>query len=166
MRILPRFVDRMWQDPPPILREARMDDAATLAVLHATGFARGWSEIEFERLLLDRTTVAHVATRRGGGDAAIAAILSRLVADEAEVLTVIVAPSNRHRGYARTLLAHHLDRLADHGARTVFLEVAEDNPPACRLYKGAGFVEVGRRAGYYPRPQAPVAALTLRCDLD
>ena len=93
-------------------------------------------------------------------------ILSRLVAGEAEILSVAVAPRRRGSGLARRLLDLHLRRLAGLGARTVFLEVDEDNVPARRLYRRAGFREVGRREGYYPdRAGKAAAALVLRCDL-
>jgi [ribosomal protein S18]-alanine N-acetyltransferase len=52
--------------------------------------------------------------------------------------------------------------LAGLGARTVFLEVGEQNTPACRLYRRAGFREVGRRQGYY---DSGATALVLRRDL-
>ena len=48
------------------------------------------------------------------------------------------------------MLDLHLRRLAGLGVRAVFLEVGEDNVPARRLYRRAGFREVGRREGYYP----------------
>jgi ribosomal-protein-alanine N-acetyltransferase len=44
----------------------------------------------------------------------------------------------------------------------VFLEVDEHNEPACRLYRNAGFSEVGVRKGYY---QEGASALVLRRDL-
>ena len=67
---------------------------------------------------------------------------------------------------ARRLLDMHLRRLAAFGARTVFLEVEESNMPARRLYRRAGFHEVGRREGYSPDPSGkPAAALVLRRDL-
>jgi ribosomal-protein-alanine N-acetyltransferase len=48
----------------------------------------------------------------------------------------------------------------------VFLEVDEDNEPARRLYRRAGFREVGRRPGYYPQAGGNAAtALVLRRDL-
>ena len=78
-------------------------------------------------------------------------IMSRLVEDEAEILSVAVARRQRGRGLARRLLNLHLRRLAGLGARTVFLEVDEHNAPALRLYQRAGFREVSRRPNYYPR---------------
>ena len=64
------------------------------------------------------------------------------------------------------MLRLHLGRLAALGVRTVFLEVDEGNAPRVRLYRRAGFGEVGRREGYYPRAGGkPPAALVLRRDL-
>ena len=68
----------------------------------------------------------------------------------------------RGRGFARPLLDLHLRRLAGLGVRAVFLEVDEHNEPACRLYRNAGFSEVGVRKGYY---QEGASALVLRRDL-
>jgi ribosomal-protein-alanine N-acetyltransferase len=150
---------------PPLqsaLREADADDSGTLADLHATGFERGWSEDEFERLLTDRHSVAHVAFGAGGRSDIIGALLSRQVTGEAEILTVVVRPSERGLGVGRAMLRHHINRLVELGVREVFLEVAEDNAVACRLYEAAGFVEVGRRKAYYARPGEAATALVLR----
>jgi [ribosomal protein S18]-alanine N-acetyltransferase len=154
---------RMLARPEPVLSEARARDAAALAALHAAAFRRGWSEDEFEHLLLDNNVIAHRAMI---GRSLAGFILSRLAAGEAEILSVAVARSRRGRGLARKLLDLHLRRLAGLGATTVFLEVDEDNDPARRLYGGARFRDVGRRPGYYPRgTRAPSSALVLRRDL-
>jgi [ribosomal protein S18]-alanine N-acetyltransferase len=86
------------------------------------------------------------------------------VRDEAEILSVAVTSSKRGKGLAQRLLDLNLRRLAGLGARTVFLEVDENNVPARRLYRRAGFRDVGRREGYYPEGQG-TAALILRRDL-
>jgi ribosomal-protein-alanine N-acetyltransferase len=157
------FWSRWFARRAPALSEASPRDTAAIATLHAASFHRGWSETEIEHLLLDRHVMAHRATA-GRGLAGF--ILSRLVQDEAEILSVAVAASWRGRGLARQLLDLHLRRLAGLGARTVFLEVGEDNAPARRLYRRAGFREVGRREGYYQdRGGAGTAALVLRRDL-
>jgi ribosomal-protein-alanine N-acetyltransferase len=136
-------------------------DARALAALHASSFHRGWSEDEFERLLSDRHVVAHRAT---AGTALAGFILSRIVQDEAEILSIAVASARRGRGLARQLLDINLRRLAALGARSVFLEVEEGNVSARRLYRRAGFQEVGRRETYYA-PERGAAALVLRRDL-
>ena len=93
-------------------------------------------------------------------------IMSRLVEDEAEILSIAVAGSRRGRGLARNLLTLHLRRLAGLGARAVFLEVDEHNVAAIRLYGRAGFREISRRPNYYPGADGKAAAaLVLRRDL-
>ena len=122
------------------------------------GFHRGWSDGEFEQLLLDRKVVAHRAIVGGN---LVGFILSRVAAGEAEILSIAVAASRRGKGLARRLLDLHLRRLAGLATHAVFLEVDEGNVPARRLYRRAGFRDVGRRRGYY----AEGAALVLRRDL-
>ena len=157
------LVKRLFTRGEPALAAATSRDAAAIARLHAVSFRRGWSDGEFERLLLERNTIAHRATV---GAKFAGFILSRIVTNEAEILSVAVGSSWRGRGLARRLLDLHLGRLAGLGARAVFLEVDEDNEPARRLYRRAGFREVGRRAGYYPQATGnAAAALVLRRDL-
>jgi len=153
------FVTRLLARPEPVISEAAERDAAAVAAVHAASFRRGWSEDEFRRLIADRSVVAHRAT---AGRTLIGFILSRVTAGEAEILSVAIVPAWRGRSIARPLLDLHLRRLAGLGARTVFLEVDEHNAPACRLYRRAGFYEVGRRKGYY---DGTATALTLRRDL-
>jgi [ribosomal protein S18]-alanine N-acetyltransferase len=158
-----RLFARLFARPEPMLSEAGPRDAPALAALHGASFRRGWSEDEFERLLLDRSVLAHRATL---GHQPVGFIISRIAAGEAEILSVAVARSHQGRGLARRLLDLHMRRLAGLGVRTIFLEVDDDNVPARRLYARNAFRQVGRRDGYYPRPgSAAGAALVLRRDL-
>jgi [ribosomal protein S18]-alanine N-acetyltransferase len=158
-----RLLARLFGRAEPTLAAAAARDAAAFAHLHAASFSRGWSEHEFEQLLADRSVIAD---RLAVGNRSIGFILSRMAADEAEILSVAVARAWRGRGHARALLTRHLRRLAGAGVRTVFLEVDEDNVSARRLYARAGFREAGRRKDYYPREAGrTAAALVLRRDL-
>ena len=76
-------------------------------------------------------------------------ILMRAVAGEAEILTLAVRPAARRAGVGARLVRMGLEGAVERGATRVFLEVAEDNVAARALYAGAGFVEAGRRPGYY-----------------
>jgi ribosomal-protein-alanine N-acetyltransferase len=157
------LIYRLFGRGEPVLSEASPRDAAAIARLHAASFRRGWSDGEFERLLLERNTICH---RAMAGRSLTGFIMSRIAGDEAEILSVAVASARRGRGLARALLNLHLRRLAGLAVRTVFLEVDEDNTPARRLYQRAGFREVGRRAGYYQQgTDHPATALVLRRDL-
>ena len=158
-----RFLDRLFARSQPVLTEATPGDARAIAGLHAASFRRGWSEDEVEALLIDRAVLTHRAMtgRTLGGF-----VMSRIADDEAEILSVAVANRRRGRGLAGALLRLHLGRLAGLAVRTVFLEADEDNESARRLYRRAGFRDVGRREGYYPNGTATgTAALILRRDL-
>ncbi len=153
---------RLFARGAPQLAIAGPGDAASFAKLHAASFGRGWTEDEFERLLLDRDVLAHRASTARDLNGFI---LSRLTGDEAEILSVAVVASRRGRGVAGRLLDLHLRALAGRGARTVFLEVDDENIAARKLYARRRFREVGRREAYYPRPGGGSRALVLRRDL-
>jgi [ribosomal protein S18]-alanine N-acetyltransferase len=125
--------------------------AARLAELHGQAFARPWEAHEFERCLAERNVLAD-GVFLGSGREPVGFVLSRRVADEAEILSVVMGPEARGRGHARALLACHLDALGRRGVRTVHLEVEEGNEPALALYRRHGFREAGRRPGYYAKP--------------
>jgi len=93
-------------------------------------------------------------------------LLARLAADECEILSLGVHPFCRRRGLARRLLREALAQAASAAARSVFLEVGEDNECARNLYISEGFEQVGRRPDYYHRPGgAAIAALIYRLEL-
>jgi ribosomal-protein-alanine N-acetyltransferase len=81
-------------------------------------------------------------------------------------LTIAVRPTERRRGLGRRLLTAVIDRVREAGARTLFLEVGADNPPARALYEAMGFRVIGRRPAYYRRGDGPpAAALIMRLTL-
>ena len=64
------------------------------------------------------------------------------------------------------LLRAALGQARERGARKFFLEVADDNHIARRLYRSQGLRPVGRRRAYYSRADGTFAdALTMLCDL-
>ena len=117
--------------------------AETLADLHAAAFAAPWTAGTFAELLVQPGVFAETADD--------GFILIRVVAGEAEILTLAVRPEARRRGLGARLVAAAAARAAALGAARLFLEVAEDNAAARALYAAAGFAETGRRRGYYPR---------------
>ncbi len=125
-------------------------DLAALAALHAAAFpGDAWDAPMLARLLAMPGAFARACP---GGF-----VLLRTAADEAEIVTVAVAPERRRQGLARALAAAGLAEARRRGAATAFLEVAVDNPGAIALYRSLGFAETGRRRGYYRRCDAPPA---------
>jgi ribosomal-protein-alanine N-acetyltransferase len=147
----------------PAIEPATLRDAPRLAQLHGAAFHRGWGEGEFESMIAERNTLVH---RLRVGRKTIGFAVSRMGADEAEILSIAIDTGHRGRGLSRNLLLTHLGHLAGRGVRTVFLEVEENNAPARRLYERAGFVVVGRRERYYQQASGEqLNALLMRRDL-
>jgi ribosomal-protein-alanine N-acetyltransferase len=69
--------------------------------------------------------------------------------DEAWIQNIAVRRDRQRAGVGRALLDDLLAEADRRGATHVLLEVAVDNDPALALYRRYGFVEVGRRRGYY-----------------
>ncbi|GJD29419.1 Mycothiol acetyltransferase [Methylobacterium adhaesivum] len=152
-----------WGGAPYVAVLRDSGQARVLARLHATAFARPWDAHEFERMLCERSTEAHALWK---GGAIQGFVLSRRVADEAEILTVVLSPSLRGNGLSRQLVADHLAHLTLSGVRRVHLEVDEGNTPALKLYARHGFRQVGERTGYYARADGSRAtALTMTAEL-
>ena len=68
--------------------------------------------------------------------------------DEAHVATIGVTTARQGRGIGGRLLDALLAE-ADRRSPVVLLEVRADNEGAQELYRRRGFVEIGRRRGYY-----------------
>ena len=118
---------------------------AAFAAIHAAAFpfAERWSEAAIATQLALPGVFGFMAEPGG-------AILARVAADEAEILTLAVVPGARRRGLGRALLDDAQTEAARRGAVSMFLEVAEDNLSARALYAAAGYTEIGRRRCYYP----------------
>jgi ribosomal-protein-alanine N-acetyltransferase len=146
--------------------KARLANAAhlgLLAALHAACFQEAWERSAIAELLATPGAFALLMT--DGADEAAGFVIGRAAAGECEMLSLGVVPGARRQGLGRRLVEAFAGHARDLGAGELFLEVAEDNGAALALYAGAGFVQVGRREGYYQGAGALRAALVLRSNL-
>lgn len=112
-----------------------------LADLHQQCFPyKPWSATEFADLKKSGCDI--IASTNGF-------IVYRVVADEAEIITIGVAPDARRTGIAAAMLAIAEGDASKRGAKKMFLEVAADNAAARALYTTAGYTEIGTRPKYY-----------------
>ena len=123
---------------------ATAEHASCLAKVHRQCFppSDAWSTEVFATQISFPGVFGLIAEKQGF-------ILARVAADEAEILTVCVAPKQRRLGVARKLLegAEHL--ASDWGAVSLFLEVSNHNHAAFDLYRSGGYERVGVRKRYY-----------------
>ena len=130
---------------PAVLRALRQDDLDTLAAIDAEVNPSPWSARSFRESM--QSSLGFVAESPGGETEGF--VLLRIVADEAEILNIAVRPAAQRRGLGSHLLAAALDIAQTRGANGCWLEVRESNRAAQSLYERHGFVESGRRDGYY-----------------
>ena len=143
---------------PPCIRPVIPSDTPALARLHAAVFPKGWDAAALTGLL----TTSHglVACAPDGEPAGF--ILWQQTDEDADLLTLAVAPACQRQGIARCLLEAMFYELVLHSGRRVFLEVGKENVPARRLYDAFGFEVVGLRRNYYShKPPAARDAWTL-----
>lgn len=108
-------------------------------------YGEAWTEAQCAGIL--GLPGAWLLIARAQSDPAGFALL-RTVADEAELLLIAVRNRYRRQGVARALLDQATANACANGVETMHLEVRACNP-AIALYRGAGFVQVGTRRGYY-----------------
>ncbi len=124
-----------------------------LANLHKKCFPhKPWSANDFADLKKSGCEI--IASQNGF-------IVWRKTLDEAELITIGVAPDARRSGIAAAMLGIMEADLKKHGVKHIFLEVAADNTPAIAMYEQNGFVRIGVRPKYYDG----VDAITMRKDI-
>jgi ribosomal-protein-alanine N-acetyltransferase len=138
------------------------ENAIPLADLHKLCFADPWDAQAIARLSGGPGfALIHGPLARPDGF-----VLARVVADEAEILTLATHPQKRRSGIGRALMLAAAQQAQLRGAAQFFLEVDKRNSPAIALYSALGFRKAGERKGYYRIPtEAPADALVFVADL-
>ncbi len=72
------------------------------------------------------------------------------VAGEATLMDICVDPAQQGNGFGKALMQQFLKQAKHQGATKIWLEVRAKNINAQMLYINCGFIETGRRTGYYP----------------
>lgn len=89
-----------------------------------------------------------------------------VAADEAHILTIVVAEYARRQGLGGKILEHLLGIARQRNASTVLLEVRPSNEAAIKLYQRIGFSEIGIRKDYYPDANGREDALVMGMDIN
>ena len=126
-------------------------------------FGEGWTRSQCAGIL-PLSGVRLVLARDEGSDVRGFSLL-RVVADEAELLLLAVAPHARRRGIGASLIEDFIEHGRSNGVRRLHLEVRDGNP-AVAMYRAFGFRLEGRRPKYYSgKDGSQHDALTMARDL-
>lgn len=145
----------------PTLRPMALADLPAVLVVERAAYFSPWAESHFR----DSLRHNHECWVVVAGDALLGHGILSAVAHEGELLNLCLAPEAQGRGLGARLLSHLLDRARARDCDEVFLEVRDSNGAARRLYRKAGFQEIGRRRGYYPSAEGAEDARVLRREL-
>jgi ribosomal-protein-alanine N-acetyltransferase len=87
------------------------------------------------------------------------------VLDEAHLLNISILPDLQRGGRGSALLMHVFDQARTHHATRMLLEVRPGNVSGRGFYGHHGFLEIGRRRGYYEGHEGREDAIVMARDL-
>ena len=124
-------------------------DINSLMAIENACHSHPWSEKTFASCIGGR----YFGERLDESQNLIGFYIGELVVDEATLMDICVTPSQQGKGFGKKLLTQFIEQAKARGAVKVWLEVRAKNISAQMLYMNAGFIETGRRTGYYPSAQ-------------
>jgi ribosomal-protein-alanine N-acetyltransferase len=136
-------------------------DVAGVAAVERSSYPFPWSEGIFR----DCLRVGYLCRVAECDGEIVAYGIVAMGAGEAHVLNLCVNEAMRGRGVGRQMLKLLVERSVQAGMQDVFLEVRPSNLHAIALYQSVGFIEVGRRRGYYQAVDGREDALVLKLSI-
>ena len=139
-------------EPDPPVEGVRLatlndDDLGQVVEIERASFRSPWNRDHFRFEIHENRWAVNLVARRGEVVVGYACVWA--LEGELKINNLAVREDYRRRGLASWMLGRILGRAREDGCRTATLEVRASNRAAIRLYEAHGFVEVGRRTGYY-----------------
>lgn len=131
------------------IRQSKLYDVPAMARIERDSFGAPWSAEEITKDVTAGGNIYVAVAETDGEKAGYGEI--RIVAGEAQIYNIAIAPEYRKQGIGEALLMHLIEAGRERGCALVTLEVRAGNEAAMALYKKLGFREVGRRKGYYAK---------------
>ena len=130
------------------LRRLELRDLSAIERIERASYPTPWSRSMFASELAKPSSICLGAFDLATDELAGYLVISRYV-DAWHVMNVAVAPDQRRRGIATSLLERLFEVTAGRGRRGYTLEVRVSNADAIALYERLGFKPRGVRRGYY-----------------
>lgn len=142
-----------------VLREMTIEDCEKVHEIAQKTIPECWSYKEFCNVLQYDYDLYYVAWEATGQEV-VGFAGAMVIAEEAELLNIAVAPEAQGCGIGRKLLERLLLETLNYGAERMFLEVRRNNYRAREMYKSFGFQEAGVRKNYYTNPSEDAVIMT------
>jgi [ribosomal protein S18]-alanine N-acetyltransferase len=130
-----------------IIRKMTLDDLEQVVAIDQASFSLPWPARSFQFELTDNPASRCWVAEINGH--IVGMVVAWLIVDEIHIATFATHPDFRKQNIGKNLLSHTLKSAQEEGAISSFLEVREGNAIAQEMYRKFGFVESGRREGYY-----------------
>ncbi len=141
-----------------LIRVAQVSDLPAILRIERQVFSDPWSPDSFAPEFDDEYSWFRVVEV---GGAVAGYIVARIVAEQGEIANIAVDQAHRGTGLGGTLLDAAIAACDAGLCEAVWLEVRVSNVAARRLYERHGFVQIGRRRGYYRSPVEDALVLRL-----
>lgn len=125
-------------------------DIAPLMEIEDECHSHPWSEKTFRSCIGGRYFGEKLCEPLNEPPTVIGFYIGEHVIDEVTLMDICVNPSDQGKGLGKKLLIQFIDQAKAKGAVKIWLEVRAKNITAQMLYMNVGFIETGRRTGYYP----------------
>ena len=149
----------------PRLMTASSADLEGTAALEKLCFHQPWSASSLELLTKEGIGVGYLCTKASPltETPVVTAYGGMLIAvDEGQITNVAVHPEYRGQGLGLAIVQALIKHAKAERLASITLEVRVSNDPAISLYRKVGFVEVGRRKGFYTKPTEDALIMELK----
>ncbi len=140
-----------------MIREMTVEDVEAVAKLEKECFSDAWTEPVWKEELENPRSFTFVEEENGE----IKGYLNLwVVLDEGQINRFAVDASARKQGIGSRLLKRADELAQEKGLYSLTLEARLSNETAQKVYKKAGFLEMGIRPGFYAKPEEDALIMT------
>jgi len=126
------------------------NDISLLMPIENECHSHPWSEKTFSSCIGGRYFGEKLTNSLNEAHDIVGFYIGEHVIDEATLMDICVSPDKQGTGLGKKLLLQFIKQAKAQGAVKIWLEVRAKNIAAQMLYMNTGFIETGRRTGYYP----------------
>ena len=132
------------------IRTAAIQDLESiLEIERVCDTAAHWAESTYRNTIQQRDRLTLVAEQSGQ---VLGFLVASTASQEWELENIAVAPGEQRRGIGRTLMITLIRSAQHEGASEIRQEIRASNSAAQLLGQSVGFIQEGRRKGYYRNP--------------